>query len=60
MLDNLKPWTLQRLLKSVLEMNHMQMQDLIDFTDPDEGGENPAPMPLMKVGLNVLYVLEYF
>ena len=41
----------QKLLKSVLEMNHMQMQDLIDFSDPDEGGENPAPLSLMKVSV---------
>ena len=39
----------QHLLKAVLEMNHMQMQDLIDYSDPDEGGENPAPDSLMRV-----------
>ena len=40
----------QNLLKAVLEMNHMQMQDLIDYSDPDEGGDNPAPESLMRVG----------
>lgn len=39
----------QNLLKAVLEMNHMQMQDLIDYSDPDEGGDNPAPESLMRV-----------
>ena len=28
----------------------MQMQDLIDYSDPDEGGDNPAPESLMRVG----------
>lgn len=41
----------------------MQMQDLIDYTDPDEGGENPAPESLMKVChylFLALVKLQYF
>ena len=45
----------QHLLKAVLEMNHMQMQDLIDYSDPDEGGENPAPDSLMRVRSDAKY-----
>ena len=40
----------QTLLKGVLEMNHMQMQDLVAYTDPDEDDDNPSPESLCKVG----------